>query len=205
MKIMSKELEKTTENKITGYNPFNEITGEDVIYPIGNPRQWRANCSATGSFRKGEASLGELTLNLRVLFFVDYPQHNFFAGTYKTEDWILLFFVDDDNVLCQMYIKGSSRKNFKNEVINITAEKLPMATQIIKATMRPTQNEKGKFHVVDFSHSPNTDKVQMHSLAKFWDDHVTVDKNGNVIENLIYSELAVQQLAKHNEILALNK
>ena len=111
----------------------------------------------------------------------------------------MLFFVDDDNVLCQMYVKGSSRKNFKNEVINITAEKLPMATQIIKATMRPASNEKGKFHVVEFSHSPNTDEnVKM--LAKFWNDHVTYDETGNVLENLIYSEFAVQQLAKHNEL-----
>ena len=197
---MSKELEKTTENKITGYNPFAEIKGERIVYVIGNPREWRANCSASGSFRLGTASQGELSLKMSVLHYVDYPKHHFFSGTYGAEDWVLIYFVDENNVLSTMYVKGSSGQNFRNMTIDLLAKKTPMATQIITATMRPASNDKGKFHVVEFSHEQNTNKAHMRLLSDFWNDHVTYDETGNVLENLIYSEFAVQQLAKHNEL-----
>lgn len=201
-----KEKTKTTaltksESAITFPSPFEATKG--INYIIGNPREWRADCSSGGALKIGEATEGAQSMKAEILFFVDYPKHAFFAEKYDRnpfQNWLMVFFVDHHNQLSSMLLKGRSRSNFIEMFRTLQGESKAIATQIVTVQMKSTENKLGKFKVVEFTYEPNTPE-RIAELTEFWTRHVFTDDEGNS-QNLIYSEFATSLLAMHEEHLA---
>lgn len=195
--VVSKES-STSIVVANDYDPFYVPSKDEILYIKGLPREYRSICSNNGGFKIGEKGRLEPELKMQVLFFEDYPQTIFFEKTYQKnpiQDWVFVYFVDSENQLSTMFLKGRSRDNFIEVLRNVAGKGKSLASQTITAYMNDKTSEvqiDGKpqnvtYNIVYFKTEDNTaEKVEI--LKNFW----IAQDNGKNIYSTFLNEIVEQ-------------
>jgi hypothetical protein len=183
---------------LVDYDPFSTPSKDDIFYISGLPREWRSICSNNGGFKIGEKGRLETELKMQVLFFEDYPQTIFFEKTYQKnpiQDWVFIYFVDSENQLSTMFLKGRSRDNFIELLRTIAGKGKSIGSQVVTAYMNDKtseveingQKQNVTYNIVYFKTEDNTpEKTQI--LKDFW----IAQDNGKKIYSTFLNEIVEQ-------------
>jgi hypothetical protein len=173
-----KKEEKSKELAVTGggqmMNPF-QSPEQRIMNIEGMPRQWRADCSSNGGFKIGESGKVNEDMEMEILFFEDLPQTQLFPEQYDVSDWLVAYFVDNENQFSTCLFKGRSRENFIETYRSIQGQNMNLGTVKVVAVMKDKESElekngekvKAKFKIVDFRFKSNSVE-RITELQDFW-------------------------------------
>jgi hypothetical protein len=153
-------------------NPFQGLSENEIFYIVGNPIEFRANCSGNGGFAKGDSTKFMNSIEMQILFFKEYPNTHLFPQTFETpNDWACLYFIYK-NALCTMFLKGQGLENFYNTFKDVVSEGLVLGACVITATMKNKETTKGnkKFsYLVPYFEYEKATEEQIQKAKDFWE------------------------------------
>jgi hypothetical protein len=148
----------------------NQNTGEPIVLPdafriddstgiklLSHPRDWRAMVEKGKGFFTCNGDESGKQLRMRILNY-RLEEGVLFSDVYKEpESVIQAVFIDENDIVGTIVFRTASRDNFLHLVDNLTAKRIPIATQIISANMEKVTSKAGwVFHLVRFTSETNS-------------------------------------------------
>lgn len=134
---------------------------EGILYTLGNPRPYRADCKV-GQFKVGENLKGG-KLKLEILSYRVFHAELF---NYPYQRWLEVFFVDPDNTLSHILFKGMSIESFVNLYTEMLIRGRAIGEGIVTGRMEKRSGKEGDYYVVIFEWEENK-KERIQELLDF--------------------------------------
>jgi hypothetical protein len=166
------EIIEDRENaKFTPFTSAFAVTKQEgIIYTLGHPRQYRADCKA-GQFKIGDSNMKGREMTLEIISYRVFEAELF---NYPRQSWLEVFFVDAENALGHILFKGVSIENFIALYTDIIIKRRSLGEGITTGRMEKRTGREGDYYVVEFSWKENTpERVQ--ELAEFAEANALVN------------------------------
>jgi hypothetical protein len=163
---------------------INRITGKPIELPdafkidpvegirmFAQPCDWRCMVEKTKGYFICNGEEKSHTLKLRILNY-RLEEGVLFSDLYKEPETVVqAIFVDENDIVGTIVFRTSSKDNFMNMVDNLAVKRIPLATQVISATMEKVTSKAGwVFHVIKFTPENNT-RENFEEIKNFVSSH----------------------------------
>jgi hypothetical protein len=161
-------------HEVSRFTPFTSAFSapkqEGIIYTLGHPRQYRADCKA-GQFKIGESAMKGREMAMEI---ISYRVFEAVLFNYPNQSWLEIFFVDADNALSHLLFKGISIENFITLYTDIIIKRRSVGEGITTGRMEKRTGREGDYYVVEFSWKENTPE-RVRDLAEFAEANALVN------------------------------
>jgi hypothetical protein len=171
--VTQEEVRTTEEQSVQSKAEFNTTTEiqpfglvervNNFIYFPDSPRVWRADCKA-GIFKIGSDTIKSNTLQMKVL---GIKADMLEILGYPCQQWVELAFIDEDECVSSIFIKGISIEALTEVMRTMTIEQKNLTEMILTASMNKKSGEKGDYYSLSFTTTPNTDEDEIERLKDF--------------------------------------
>lgn len=184
-------------------NPFEmDRTEKDVVFfTEGNIRTMKFNCS-DGEFLKLGKKKGEgiTEMKIQVIKHMALPPGKMYQ-TKEPTDWHIIFYVDEDGILCESLLKGESRDNFLETVGELYAKSngtknFTDYTLIARMNDRHSAEHKSDYYAVTF------EPVEIDAASLERNKNFAADHYQDVYSNRVVLEFLEQNSSNFNTMKA---
>jgi len=133
-----------------------------IIY-TGKPRQYRADCQA-GMFKIGASKMVGKSLKMEIIAW-GITEDELFG--YPFQPWVVVIFIDPNNVVSQVLFKTESLDNFINLSLEKAQEGVALGQGITTGTMSKRASRAGTvYYAVEFEWEANNPE-RLKEIAEF--------------------------------------